>query len=731
MPQSSIVPFEPVAPVVSLQVLPLEVAPIKNFSSVAAIFPLTPQAQQMLKSNGFVVVQQDQPVGSFDDMLAAYRYVKNNQLPLFITADSLLHLFHLQFDETLKHIEQEKLFDLLWQLNLTLLEKSRLDYESTTGDAQAAARLNMAYCAVALELLRPKSEQLPDEPLATPGKPAENPLFEQLKQRLQKSFFLADKQKYSVHIPAPVTTIVAQELELIQAHAGFRKSPIFGYEEDYSQYVPRGHYTYSDKLANYFRAFMWAGRLTRLLKDDLFRNAPPQAYIQTLSACLFTQHLVSDPELLRKWNALYEVTALYVGYSDDWGPREYDVVMKQLWPDGFTSMAFTHQMFEKLKRMLIENYPLPQIYGGTGACMADPKTARMQDLDRCLASTAGWRFMGQRFVPDSYVFQQLVFPAIQKYQGSGSAFTQGKNSRDFPRGLDIMSVLGSARAQELLAIGHDDAYENYAAQIKKLRAEFDVFPETTWEKNLYWAWLYALQPLLGPYDAQYPTWMQTPAWLDKSLTSALASWAQLRHDTILYAKQSYTLTKSAAPDFGRENQPVERGFVEPVVEFYQRLGTVVTLLYDGLEKHDLLDETSEHRLEQMSNVLEMLATIAAQEIIGEELTEEQYAFIDDIATNLKPLVAGIELKAQKTSIVADVHTDSNSGRVLEEATGNIAWLLVAYRLPDGTMQLGVGPVLTYYEFKHSMADRLTDEKWRVMLDQKPPVAPEWYHNFAV
>ncbi|MGA1794424.1 MAG: DUF3160 domain-containing protein [bacterium] len=36
---------------------------------------------------------------------------------------------------------------------------------------------------------------------------------------------------------------VNEELALIQAHGGFADSPLFTCKEDYSQYVPRGHYT--------------------------------------------------------------------------------------------------------------------------------------------------------------------------------------------------------------------------------------------------------------------------------------------------------------------------------------------------------------------------------------------------------------------------------------------------------------------------------------------------------
>lgn len=174
--------------------------------------------------------------------------------------------------------------------------------------------------------------------------------------------------------------------------------------------------------------------------------------------------------------------------------------------------------------------------------------------------------MGQRFIPDSYMFTNLVGTYTDVYQGDEQPFTlvisgAGRPVRGFPRGLDVMALLGSNRSRELLDEMDDSNYKEYDRQYDQLKDEFDSFEVADWNKNLYWPWLYALQPLLDDYSAGYPTFMQTDAWEDKELTTALASWTELRHDTILYAKQSYGAT-SIGPGL-IEDKPVV-GYVEPV-----------------------------------------------------------------------------------------------------------------------------------------------------------------------
>lgn len=97
---------------------------------------------------------------------------------------------------------------------------------------------------------------------------------------------------------------------------------------------------------------------------------------------------------------------------------------------------------------------------------------------------------------------------------------------------------------------------------------------------------------------------------------------------------------------------------------------------------------------------------------------------------LKSVISEVDEKAKRTTIIADVHTESNTGQVLEEGVGYVDLIVVAYKVPDSGILIGAGPVMSYYEFKQPMQDRLTDEEWRETLGSNPPERPEWTSNFA-
>ncbi|OFV67287.1 MAG: hypothetical protein SCAL_001556 [Candidatus Syntrophoarchaeum caldarius] len=636
--------------------LPLETEDIENFRSLSDKIELSDAMRDELEQNGFVIIEN--PLNpQEEDITAPYKELRSMDIPVFITSDTLLHLYHLQFDESLKEIEEREFYGLICEITEELLEKSTKTYANTEGDLKEAARRNVAFFAVGLCLL--------------------------------------EGENRTHAIPEYVADEVEAELKLIEAHSGFAPSPIFTYEEDYSQYVPRGHYTQSEELKRYFKVMSFYGRMSFLLKggcgDCLVTKE--DAELQTIGASLIAGYLAGSPDLMAKWERIYTVTAFFVGLSDDLGPYEYIDALNHVFGDELEPGELTGENINLMKAKLAE-YDSPKIYGGTGRCEIDPPFTP-EEADRCLENTEGFRLMGQRFIPDSYIFQNLVFPKVE--------------GRLFPTGLDLMALLGSREAEKRLDELNESDYPGYAKQYAKLKAEFDAFDESDWNRNLYWAWLYTLKPLLKSYDDGYPTFMQTDAWQQKELNTSLASWTELRHDTILYAKQSYTMKATGILP------PEVTGYVEPVPEFYNRLLALTTMTEEGLDDMGVLDDAGRRRLQNLEEVLKRLIEISVRELEGESLTEADYQFINEIDAQFDGVLGDLDEKAKKTTVIADVHTDTNTGKVLEEGVGYVNLILVAYKTPDNRILIAAGPVMSHYEFKQSMDERLTDEAWREML----------------
>ena len=720
--------------------LPLSLQEITNQDDIDSIFRLDANQKELLERNGFVVIPWHG-----DDMVEPYETMKQREVPIFVTSDTLLHLYHIQFNEILKRIEEEEFFDQLIVMSQAMLETSIQDYRAfADSDLKEAARRNAAYFAVALKLLQTPTEGYDEATLK-----AEIEQWNREHPYDKKEFKPVTKVNFT--IPNYIKGDVEEEIKNIEEHEGFKPSAIFNsdtdracelpgtYCEDYSQYVPRGHYTRSETLKRYFKTMMWYGRMAFLLKGgEEALVSEEDAKLATIQASLISAELpnveVEDGTAQSIWDRIYSVTSFFVGTADDLTPYEYLDAMEKVFGTEFDSSLLAND--EKLLALKVELAQMrnPEIYGGSGICVIYPPITKAK-LYECLAKTKGMRFMGQRFIPDSFMFQHLVSPAVGMYVGDGQPFTMKMTAagpaRAFPRGLDAMAVLGSERAYEILKEEGDTEYEgkdtSYDKQLNWLKSQFSEFDVADWNRNLYWAWLYALMPLLEGFGEGYPTFMQTQAWQDKELQTALASWTELRHDTILYAKQTYTPTLQMAPP---QHKPVV-GYVEPIPEFYARMLALTSMTREGLAQLNALSNEEMSRLEDLESILSRLLDISKDELENKELTEADYEFIRSFGEQLESIVAGVEAEGKETTIVADVHTDTNPPRqVLEEGVGYVDLILVAYKLPDGRIIIGAGPVLSYYEFKHPMDDRLTDDKWKEMLEGgNAPDRPDWIASF--
>jgi len=643
---------------------------LTNIANLGLFPTLTVEERQFIESNGFVAVPQSE----FKQIHEILSDNDDHDLPSFVSSDAVLHAFHVLYDLALREAETYSFWNLLGNLTESLVDSSYAQYlDAPEGRWQDAALRNAMFFSVALSLL--------------------------------------DNQTI---VYEEVQDTVTQVLALIEAHEGFSDQWFMGYDEDFSQYVPRGHYTRTDLLGRYFKAMMWFGRVSFHLIPDGDIAPNNRGLNETAQAILLSLALEEEVSGLpggtigfEIWDAIYQPTVFFVGAADDLLPSEYLSLIHEIYGEGVELQELDNDVLlhELIQEALTFRDPL----------ILSSLLNDTEDFNQ----TKGLRFMGQRFIPDSYILGQLVYT----YVGTQVA------PRLMPKGLDVMAALGSERAWDLL--DDEKHYLNYVEQMEMLWNVTDNISAQEWTKNLYYLWLYSLLPLLTDPGEGYPAFMQSEAWVDKQLMTALGSWAELRHDTILYAKQSYTVALTALPP------PPPIGYVEPVPRIYARLASLCAMMKSGLEQRSLLSLATSYRLDALHDFLRSMQEISIKELSGESLNETEIRIIENSGDTLDyiasrpaddPLLSDAD---EKMAVIADVHTDVNSMTVLEEAVGNPMIIYVAVYI-EGQVVLTRGGTFSYYEFIQPMNDRFTDEAWQDMLDagEEPPL-PSWLGSFVV
>ncbi len=654
------VPYEPTA--VVAQVEPYSVkADLSNIENLSLFEELSEEQIALLIKNNFVVNPSKE-----EQLFYIYENNEYMDIPSFITTDSVLQVYHIFYDYTLRTLENEKLLGLVEKVTGNMLRNSIDIYNSLENEYMKEIQIkNIAFFAVAQLAL-------------------DNELIE--------------------GVPEEAKRLAHEELELINNHSGFNESSIFSpYELDYSQYTVRGHYTRSDDLARYFKAMMWYGQGPFPL---YFKEYEKRNIEQTLQALLITYSVYSDKEAYDAWEMVYEPTNFFVGSSDDLDIYQYGQLLFKIYGDKPDLNKLNDE--NKLEEFYKEADKLPE-----------PKI-KADYTEVNFPSGKQFRFMGQRYVLDADIIQQLVEPLI----------------RPIPSGLDVMGVLGSERAKEIqLSKPENQLWEKYPSELERLSNEFSKLEEDKWMKNMYQGWLWTLKGYLEPFGEGYPSFMTNDAWIDKDLNTALGSWSELKHDTILYGKQS-----GAEMGGGEYKELV--GYVEPNIEVYEKLLWLTKFSRENLKARDMKIESIDVKMQQFEGLLEFLINCSVKQLQNEELTNDEYErimYYGGVLEDLTSSFAGdgfrwFEITSEtdkNMAVIADFHTigpnSFHPGGYMEAGVGPAYEIYVVVPIA-GKLYLTKGAVFSYHEFASDV--RLTDEIWQQMIkEDKQADMPEWTNSF--
>lgn len=671
------------------------------FDSIDALYNLTDHEKSLITDHGFMVSERLKKVSFGQAMLEIF----HSDLPVFVSTDAVLHALHISYDRILTDMEvgllEDKLIELLWSLKNNFNQLNSM-YSSNPDMLDMLKDVDI-YITVPLLLL---------EENATP--------------------YYSDN-----------TSMKDSILNWIYAEQGGVPTTIFSNTcrvMDWSQFKPRGHYVNNTQtginLEGYFRAMMWLGRIELYLiaPSSLPVECPAQTFndIQRQAIDAF---LINELFDLSNANPLYDemenVIKFFVGESDNVTLNNLDYLKEAL------SMNSSDELLDSLKMVEFQDTLKNQAFAYqlilSQILYSDPFSPDS------IKPASAFMMFGQRFVIDSYVTASVVFDRI-KYYGE-------KICRLYPSTLDILFSLGNAAAAQLL-INELDAF-HYASNLAALRYLIDHYDPDFWGSSIYNYWLNSIRKLNPAQDrSDLPGFMKTAAFWQEKLNTQLTSWTQLRHDNLLYAKQSYTGGSICSYPFS---------FVEPLPEFYLTLKEFCveassffsSLNFSDPGKKQMIIEYFSH----FQNTADTLKSICEKELSGIPFSAEDISFLG--AMLYETGESGISLDGwypklfyndpssgsvgyeglmENNHIVADIHTTPTYcdggmlGSISHVGTGNINLGVFVTPNYEGNLTTFVGPVNSYYEYKTTNFLRLTDDEWASTYLQSA-LRPEWVNIY--
>ena len=578
-----------------------------------------------------------------------YLYDSNEYLgiPNFVTSDVVLHLYHQFYEKSLFYVENEYLAKDLEQLTDRMFDKSVIVFE-----------------------------QINDNKLKDIQK-------KNIAYFLVGKMIMAENPDIDVSVDSDILDLAKEEYDLIQKASGYEKSPLFDTDLDYSQFTVRGHYTYNPLLQKFFKTMMWYGftpiKLMNMETEEFYYENTQQAQLMTYT--VFLEYKGSND--IKTWNNIYEPTGFYVGQSDDLNIMDLKELIVSVFGENVDIEDSNNSSYHDKLYEAVKNLREPEIK----AKITNAPVAKE------------FKFMGQRYILDGYIMQELMDPYL----------------RPVPTGLDVMGVLGSKQGEDLLFNNYQPQkqWPDYQKNYDKLKNEVKSYKNEIWQSNLYNGWLWAIQKEIMEFDENsgMPVFMTNESWRNKSLNAALSSYAELKHDTVLYGKQPVA-------EMGGPMEVADQHYVEPNVELYDNLLWLMEYTVKNLEARKLLNDDFKDGAEKNIELLKLLRDCSVKELKNENLTEDEKNKLLWIGGTLENISNSYSFGAsasdkesfsieQNDMIIADVATLGNN-KYLNMGTGFFDEIYVAVPV-EGKLYLTRGIVYSYYEFVGDK--RLTDEEW--------------------
>jgi Protein of unknown function (DUF3160)/FlgD Ig-like domain len=653
------------------------------FDSINIKYNLTDFEKSLIKDHGFMVTERLATPSIGQTLLD----IHHNDLPVFVSTDAILYAFHVSYDRILRDVELNVLIDKV--SNLISVLRSQMP-ELTSKYASYPEMQQMLHDV--------------DVYLTVPAI---------LIGQNASPYFQENSAK------------VSEVVDSIMAANGPSPDTLFSTNcvvYDWSQFKPRGHYD-SDlfpQLKKYFRTMMWFGRIELYLLKPNAMPLPPcgeQSFTdiqrQTIDSYLI-QELFDMSDSWDAYNEIEGVLKFFVGNQDNVTLDNLTYLKNSVQIDSASQFLDSLKLVEFQDSLSNQSFAYQLIL--SQILMNNPMSTDS------ITPASAFLVFGQRYVDDSYAMASVVYDRIN-YFGE-------RVCRLFPSALDPMFALGNDAAAQLLQPELNQYH--YSTNLAALRYLFDSFDPQYWESSLYKFWLNAIRKLNPPQDrSNFPAFMKTAAFWQEKLNTQLSSWSELRHDNLLYAKQSYT---------GFPLCSFPYSYVEPFPEFYSVLKDVGYNAYNYFQSFNFSDPIiKQHVLDfftHLQGVADTLGNISQKELDNVQLTGSETTYLQNMLFQMSTYTEdsiyngwypelfyrdfefGNKGFMESNLIVADVHTtpgDCNGsmmGWVKHVGTGKFDVGVFIARIPGGENCAFIGPVLSYHEYTTTNFLRLTDDEWK-------------------
>ncbi len=658
--------------------LPLNVKiDVLNYYDLSRKLNLDP-ALAGLNSSGFAVI--DNPwVKEAPDFYSIYSNLEEKQIPFLITSDFIIYYYQTVLKKAFKDIEENIFYDNLWSINKDLYNSAKNRYEArlaaignVNDSVLEGERLEVAFFAVALELLKPASDQIAPKGMLDD----------------KNKFVSAEAERFYFVTPPYLRDDVLREVKLIRESKEKTKSPVMLYTRDYKDFLIPVDYRGNARLNNFYLTTKWLNSIFPLN----YRGAScPNCLVdkedwrlEMIAASFISADFSDLPELKNKWARIYKVMSYFNPLREDLNYVYYRDALKSVFGEDYK----IEELFDDKNPEAKNN--LQRLQAKLNALEFSPFLGAIDKKDPAINYRQGFKMLIEGYSPNDYIFSKLIYPNIDTYQGTAI----GKNNitacsiksayrRCNGFALDIINLVQPLANNSYFE--ENSAYLSYDQEVKTLKDKLNQ--DMVWHTNNYWSMVSVISAYLNMEKSNQPLFSRSTAWRDRTLDTAVSAWINMQLPTDKFSVNKLSKGQSFN-NFSRFN---DSAYVEPNLNLINELlanSVMMQKMFSALQVTSEVVSVSS-ALQMANDNLTALRSVVIKEISGEKLGPEDNEIIGNFAKQLTIEKNGIAPKQISLKLPG-----LKNG--LKEDIGRLKLMVLIHQ--DGEDRVfSVGPVWDYIE----------------------------------
>ncbi len=603
--------------------LPLNVKiDVLNYYDISRKLDLDP-ALDNLNNNGFSLINNPWEKES-PDFYSIYSSLESKQIPLFISSDFIIYYYQEILKKVYKDIEENIFYDNLWSINKDLYNSAKNRYEarlsamgSVNDSILEGERLEAAFFAVALELLKPMPDQVaPKGTLDDKNK-----------------FVSIEAERFYFVTPPYLRDDVLREVDLIRKAKEKVKSPVMLYNRDYRDFIVPVDYRSNARLNNFYLTTKWLNSVFPLYFKD--SNCPncmldkEDWRLSMIAASLISADFSDSPDLKNKWARIYKVMSYFNPLREDLNYVYYRDSLKAVFGENYK----IEELFDDKNSEAKNN--LTKLQAKLNSLEFPAFLGAIDKKDPIINYRVGLKMLVEPYSPSDYIISSLTYPTVDVYQAEKiqennmtSCTIKQFNRRCNSIAFDLINLVQPIANNSYFS--ENTLYLNYEPAVSKLVNKFNQLD--VWHTTNYWSTLATVGAYLNMDKSNLPVFSQSLAWRDKNLNTGVSAWVNMQLPIDKFAVN----TLFSGTSFTNFSSSDENSYVEPNINLINELLAQIAMMQKMFSALQVSQEvvTVPNYLQAASDNLVALKGVITKELTGQEMTAADYEIISNFSKQL-------------------------------------------------------------------------------------------------